>query len=192
MKKVLIIDGHPDDKSFCQGLAKAYFTGAVAAKNDVKTLSLRELNFELSLRNGYRVIQELEDDLKKSQELIAWAEHVVIVYPIWWGSMPALLKGFLDRVLLPGFAFKYRKNSPLWDKLLKGRSAHIIVTSDAPYWYNLVAYLGAPYRAMKKGVLEFCGFSPVKMTSIGSVKNLNGKKREQWLNKVMELGEKGT
>lgn len=191
MKKILIIDGHPDDKSFCQGLAKAYCEGAIAAKNDVKTLNLRELNFELSLKNGYRVIQELEDDLKKAQDLITWAEHIVVVYPIWWGSMPALLKGFLDRTLLPGFGFKYRKNSPLWDKLLKGRSARMIVTSDAPYWYNLIAHLSAPYRVMKKGVLEFCGFAPVKMTSIGSVKNLNEEKRAKWLKKVMQLGHKG-
>ena len=84
---------------------------------------------------GYAQIQPLEPDLLDAQASITWAQHLVWVYPIWWGGLPALLKGFLDRIFLPGFAFKYRPNSALWDRLLTGRSAELLVTMDSPPWY---------------------------------------------------------
>jgi putative NADPH-quinone reductase len=143
------------------------------------------------LRGGYSEIQPLELDLKTSQEKITWCDHLVIVYPIWWGMMPALLKGFLDRCWLPGFAFKYHKNDPMWDKLLKGRSARMIITSDAPYLFNLLIYWNAPYKVMKNMVLKFSGFSPVKITAIGRVKNLANQERKKWVQKVKLLGSTG-
>lgn len=153
-------------------------------------LRLADLEFDPILRLGHKEIQELEPDLLRAQKLISWAEHLVIVYPVWWGTMPALLKGFFDRVFLPGFAFKYREDSPLWDKLLKGRSARVIVSSDAPVWYNFLINGNPSQKALKRTILEFCGFKPVGVTSIGSVKSLDGEKIAGWLEKAEKLGRK--
>ncbi len=188
-KKVLIVLGHPNNESFCGALAASYREGAAAAEAEVRELKLGDLDFEPILRLGYKETQELEPDLVAAQESIKWADHIVWVYPIWWGTMPALLKGFLDRTFLPGFAFKYRENSPWWDKYLTRRSARIIVTMDAPPIYDSLMYFGGGRRTMKKAVLEFCGIKPVGVTAFGSVKSSDAAKRDKWLAAVKELGK---
>jgi NAD(P)H dehydrogenase (quinone) len=190
-KKILIIDGHPNEASFCHALAGAYAKGALASDFDVQTLSLRSLKFEINLQQGYRKIQDLEPDLVKAQGLIKWCEHLVVIYPVWWGSMPALLKGFLDRCWLPGFAFKYHEKDPFWDRLLTGRSARIIITSDAPILYNFIVNFNAPVRVMKNMILGFCGFKPIRTTSIGSITNLDKRKLGDVLGQVERLGHLG-
>jgi putative NADPH-quinone reductase len=189
MKKVLIILGHPDHESFGASLANSYRQAALKVGAEVKELVLADLKFDPILNRGYKEMQELEPDLIDAQELIEWAEHLVFVYPTWWATMPALLKGFLDRTFLPGFAFKYRPNSPFWDKFLTGRTARIITTMDAPVWYHYLFNWNAGTRAMKKATLEFCGIKPVKVTSIGQVRFLKAEQRERWLKKVEKLGE---
>jgi len=188
-KKVLIVLGHPNKESFCGALAASYREGAAAAGAEIRELNIGDLDFETILRLGYKEIQELEPDLVAAQDSIKWADHIVWVYPIWWGTMPALLKGFLDRTFLPGFAFKYRENSPWWDKYLTGRSARMIVTMDAPPIYDSLMYFGGGRRTMKKAVLEFCGIKPVGVTTIGSVKSSDEAKREKWLATVNQLGK---
>lgn len=188
-KKVLIVLGHPNKQSFCGALAASYREGAAAADAEVRELNLGDLHFDPILRLGYKEIQELEADLVAAQDSIKWADHIVWVYPIWWGTMPALLKGFLDRTFLPGFAFKYRENSPWWDKYLTGRSARMIVTMDAPPIYDSLMYFGGGRRTMKKAVLEFCGIKPVKVSAFGSVKSSGEAKREKWLAAVNQLGK---
>ena len=183
-KKILIIDGHPNENSFCAALSKSYAKGAQNSEFELQIIYLRNLNFDLNLREGYRKIQELEPDLVDSQSKLKWCEHLVVIYPIWWGSMPALMKGFFDRCLLPGFGFKYHKEDPFWDRLLNGRSARVIVTSDAPAWYNYLKYFNAPVIIVKKMILEFCGFRPVKTTVLGGVKNLTETKRAKLLNQI--------
>ena len=190
-KRILIIDGHPSEQSFCAALAEAYYSGASQSEHKVEKLVLRDLKFDLNLHCGYTKIQDLEPDLIEAQKKIQWCEHLVFVYPIWWGSMPALVKGFLDRSWLPGFAFSYHKTDPFWDRLLKGRSARMIVTSDAPYFFNFFVYFNAPYLVMKKTVLGFCGFKPIKSTFIGGVKNLDQDARKKILKKVNSLGLAG-
>jgi len=135
MKKILVILGHPDNTSFCHSLAQAYVSGAKESGLEVREIKLGELKFDPVLWNGYQKIQELEPDLVEAQKLIQWSNHLVFIYPNWWGAMPALMKGFFDRAFLPGFAFKYRENSSLWDKLLLGRTAHLMITMDTPAWY---------------------------------------------------------
>ena len=117
-KRILVILGHPAQDSLCGALAQAYVKGAEAAGHEVRSLALGSLRFDPILREGYNCIQPLEPDLLAAQEAITWAQHLVFVYPIWWGSIPALLKGFFDRVLLPGFAFRFRKDSLMADGLL--------------------------------------------------------------------------
>jgi NAD(P)H dehydrogenase (quinone) len=116
-KKILILNGHPDNVSYNYALAEAYFKGAIASGADVQIIHIRDLHFNLNLQYGYRKRTELEPDLLMAQEKLKWAEHLVLVYPVWWGSVPAIMKGFLDRTLLPGFAFQKRENSVWWDTL---------------------------------------------------------------------------
>ena len=189
-KKILIIQGNPDKNSFCDALAESYKKGALRTKVDVKEIHVREIDFDPFLPFGYKKEIELEQGLIDSQHMIKWADHLVFVYPTWWGTMPALLKGFIDKVFLPGFGFQYRKGSVWWDKLLKGKSARLIVTMDTPPWYFRLFYGRPGHNAMKKSTLEFCGVKPVKISSIGPVKHSKKSKRISWLTQVQKLGEK--
>ncbi|MBL7225695.1 MAG: NAD(P)H-dependent oxidoreductase, partial [Desulfobacteraceae bacterium] len=182
----------PDKNSFCDALAESYKKGALRAKADVKEIHVREIDFDPFLPFGYKKEIELEQGLIDSQHMIKWADHLVFVYPTWWGTMPALLKGFIDKVFLPGFGFQYRKGSVWWDKLLKGKSARLIVTMDTPPWYFRLFYRRPGHNAMKKSTLEFCGVKPVKVISIGPVKSSKKSKRKSWLTQVQKLGEKIT
>lgn len=133
-------------------------------------LRLGELQFDPVLWHGYSRIQELEPDLVQAQELIRWAEHLVFVYPVWWGVMPSLMKGFFDRALLPGFGFTFRENSPFWDKLLGGRTAHLLVTMDTPSWYYRWVYRSPGHNAMTRTILGFCGIRTRKVSEFCPVK----------------------
>lgn len=188
MKTILIINGHPDKLSFCAELAKNYYDGASKSGSKVDLLNLVELKFDINLNYGYRQRTELEPDLLNAQALIKAADHLVFVYPTWWSTYPALLKGFIDRVFLPKFAFSYRENSPLWDGLLKGKSARVIVTMDTPQWYYRLIFKSPGHNSIKKGILEFCGVKPVKITSFSPIKSSTLKDREKWLKKSFELG----
>jgi NAD(P)H dehydrogenase (quinone) len=190
MKKVLVINGHPDKESFCYALAERYKKGADAAGAECKLVHLIDLKFNPILTFGYRKISELEPDLLKMQQEITAADHLVFVYPNWWSTLPALLKGFIDRVFVPTFAFKYRPNSPFWDKLLKGKTARLIVTMDTPQWYYWLINKNAGHNAMKVGILEFSGIKPVKISSFAIIKSSNATKRNKWLDNVETLGKK--
>ncbi|TYP74043.1 NAD(P)H-dependent oxidoreductase [Paenibacillus methanolicus] len=186
--KVLVINGHPETQTYCAALADAYAEGAAQSRADVRRLDVGAIRFQPNYVNGFQKQNELEPELAEAQELIRWADHLVFVYPTWWGTMPALLKGFIDRVFLPGFAFKYRNNSQLWDKLLTGKSARMIVTMDTPPWYNRWIYRHAGHRVMRDNILKFCGISPVRITEIGPVRPSTAEKREKWLADVRNLG----
>ncbi|GAB6927691.1 NAD(P)H-dependent oxidoreductase [Paenibacillus sp. JCM 10914] len=189
MKKILIIQGNPVENSYGRDLAKVYAQGAVESGAQVRELVLAQLDFNLNLSGGYRGEQLLEPDLQEAQALIAWADHLVFIYPNWWGGMPALLKGFIDRVFLPGFAFKYRKNSALPEQLLKGKTARLIVTMDSPYLYYRY-YLGQPgHRMMKHSLLKFCGVGKVRATNITKLRQLSDSARERWLMNVQRMGQ---
>lgn len=190
MKKVLIINGNPDKETFCSELAQAYKKGADSAGANCKLVNLIDLQFDPILQFGYRKRTELEPDLKEIQKDILEADHLVFAYPTWWGTYPALLKGFIDRVFLPKFAFKYRENSLLWDKLLKGKSARLLVTMDTPKWYYSMVYKKPGHNSIKKGILQFCGVNPVKISNFAPMKASTEAKRAKWLSKVEKLGQK--
>jgi NAD(P)H dehydrogenase (quinone) len=182
--KTLVILGHPSADSLCGALAEAYTQAALQAGKEVRQISLGDLQFDPVLHHGYAQIQPLEPDLLAAQQALLWAEHLVFVYPIWWGAMPALMKGFIDRIFLPGFAFKYRANSSQWDKLLAGRSAHLLVTMDSPPWYFRWINRMPGHYQMKKTILEFSGVKPVRISSFGPVLGSTFKLRERWLGEV--------
>ena len=187
-KKILLINGHPNKGSFNAAIANAYKEGVEGTDAQLRMITIAELDFDPNLRYGYRKRMELEPDLVQAQEAILWADHLVWVHPVWWGGLPALTKGFIDRVFLPGSAFKYRENSVFWDKLLKGRSAHIITTLDQPGWYYRFFFGRPSVNQLKRSTLQFCGISPVKVSYIGIVKTADENKRKRWLDKVRKMG----
>ena len=188
MKRMLVINGNPKKNSLCRALAESYAAGAQKSGCQVDVEHVADFEFDPILKSGYESTQTLEDSLADLKNKIEKAEHVVIVYPVWWGSVPAGLKGILDRVLLPGFAFKYEKGDVLPKRLLKGRTARIILTMDTPVWYYKLVYGAPATKMMKKTVLEFCGFSPVKVTQFGSVLKSSEKQRQKWVAKVNRQG----
>ena len=157
---VLIILGHPRNDSFCGAMAAAYQKGAEIAGATVRYTSLADVQFNPNVIVPEPQDQPDEPDIVQARKDILWADHLVFVYPVWWGMMPALLKGFLDRVLVPGFAF-YEVAENNYKKLLTGKTAQLILAMDTPTWiYKL--FIHAPStHAMKIATLQFCGISPV-------------------------------
>lgn len=189
MKKILIINGHPSKESFNFAIAESYKNGALKSGAQVQEIIISGLNFNPNLQFGYTERMELEPDLIEAWQKILWADHLVWIHPVWWGGLPALTKGFIDRLFLPGMAFRYRENSIWWDKLLKGKTAHIITTLDQPSIYYRFFFGRPSVNQLKKSVLEFCGVKPVRVTYLGIVKTSDVKLRENWLKKVERLGE---
>lgn len=190
MKKILIINGHPNKDSFNFGIAKAYQDGALQSGAEVKEIVIADLNFNPNLQFGYQKRMDLEPDLVKAWEKIQWADHLVWIHPVWWAGLPAITKGFIDRLFLPGFAFKYRENSVWWDKLLKGKTAHIITTLDQPGLYYRFFFGRPSVNQLRKSVLQFCGVKPVKVTYIGIIKTSDIKQRKIWLEQIRLLAKK--
>lgn len=190
MKKVLIINGHPDAQSFNHALQKAYKEGALSVGNTVDEVTLSEMNFSPNLQHGYRKRTELEPDLVEAWKKLQDADHLVWIYPTWWSGMPAILKGFIDRIFLPGFTFEYQEKSPLPKKLLKGKTSEIITTMDAPVWYYKLIVKNTGIVMLKKGVLEFCGVKNKRVTYLTTVKGSTAEKRVQWISKVKTLGSR--
>lgn len=198
MKKIYILIGDPNNEkerlSLNTLLAKEYEVAAREAGNEVRLTHLADLSFDTVLHKGYRVIQPLEPDLLKVQEDMKWADHIVILFPVWWASLPSLLKGLFDRIWMPGFAFHFKKKglkrTDHWICELEGRTARIIQTSGTSKWM-IWRKFGQPSKVLKKGILGFAGISPVKVTWFGSVNNAPPEKVEAWKKKVRALGSKG-
>ena len=188
MKKILIINGHPNPESFNFAIAAEYEKGASASGAVVETITIAALNFSPNLKKKKKKRTELEPDLVESWEKIKRADHLVWVHPVWWGGLPAITKGFIDRLFLPGMAFQYRENSVWWDKLLKGKTAHIITTLDQPGWYYRLFFGRPSVNQLKKSTLEFCGVKPVKVSYIGIIKTAKESQRQKWLEKVYNFG----
>jgi putative NADPH-quinone reductase/1,4-dihydroxy-2-naphthoate octaprenyltransferase len=187
--KVLIIVGHPREDSFCGALARVYAEGARAAGAEVRELTLAAMDFDPHVRYPSPCTQTQEPDIVQAREWITWADHLVFVYPTWWGTMPALLKGFLDRTLTPGFAFVDREEGG-WEQRLTGKSAHLLTTMDTPGWVYRAIY-GAPgHKALARATLGFCGVSPVRVHSFGPVKDSRLERRALWLEQARREGAK--
>ena len=190
MKRVLLINGHPDPESFNYSLAEAYATGAASAEVRFSRIDLAALDFDPILRYGYRQRTELEPDLLDAIEQLKQADHVVWIFPIWWYGLPALMKGFIDRTFLPGITFQYVEGKPLPQQLLTGKSARLIITADTPRWYDFLVMKRPAIHQFKQGTLQFCGINPVKVTYIAPIRQSTPAFRTNWLKRVAELGEK--
>lgn len=187
-KKILVLLGHPDTDSMCCQLADSYAEGARCGDHEVRRVNIGDMKFDPILHKGYKVIQELEPDLKKLQEDIRWCEHLVIIYPSWWSTMPALLKGLFDRMWLPGFAYKFKPNGLGWYRLLKGRTATVFITSDSrPILARFL--FGDNVNEIRDGILWFAGFS-TKIKKCGPMKKISPENKMKWIKKFNRYGKK--
>lgn len=189
MKKVLVINANPKSTSMCKSIAEHY--EAIASdKHQVEKINIGDMNFEVSLNEGYDKTSSLEPDLLSFQKMIQWSEHIVIISPVWWGTVPAKFKGVIDRTFLPNFAFKYVDGASIPEKLLKGRTSELIITLDSPsFWYKCIKG-NAIYKQLKNSILDFSGIKNISSTYFGSVINSSSSDREAWLGKVTILANK--
>lgn len=188
--KIFIIMAHPNTGTLTSALADAYEKGALSGGHEVRRQNLGELKFDPILHKGYQVIQELEPDLKTFQENVKWADHLVFLYPNWWGTMPSLLKGLIDRAWLPGFAFRFHKTGLMkglmWTPLLTGKTARIVILANT---HPLMAHLlfGDFTNELKRATLGFAGIHARVMCFTPSEKATEGR-RAEWLQTMERLG----
>jgi NAD(P)H dehydrogenase (quinone) len=172
MTEILILDGHPDADSLTTALATAYAAGAVREGGRVRTIALRDLDFDLVLRHGYHRAQSLEPDLEATLAAIRAARHVVFAFPTWWAAPPALVKGFVDRLFLPGIAFRFEPGKAMATGLFAGRSARLITTMDSPSWWYWWKHGRSVHHAFLAATLELVGFGPIDARTVFSVRTL--------------------
>lgn len=189
-KRVLVVVGNPKSNSFCHHLADSY---ANAAKKhcEVRLVKLSEMEFNPDLVVGYDSEQSLEAPLLAFQQALAWSNHLVIITPIWWGALPAKLKGLFDRTFLPNFAFKYQTGKSIPKKLLHGKSARLILTMDTPPWYYWVVQGAPALKQLKITTLKFCGFTSVKSNMLGPIISSSEQDRAKWVSTITQLGRLG-
>ena len=189
-KKIFILLGHPDKDSLNGTLASEYERGANEAGHETRRQNIGEMKFDPVLWHGYKSVQELEPDLKSFQENVRWCDQFTIFYPSWWSTMPALLKGLIDRTWLPGFAFHFTHGGNFWQKLMKGKAATFFVTSDTMPLIQRIIF-GDTTNELRDGILWFAGFSPIRVHKFGYLKHFGMWRRERMKRRVYRLGKKG-
>lgn len=192
MSRVLILDGHPDPAAgrFVHALADAYSEGAHAGHHEVMTLRVADLEFPLLRTQEDFEHGEPVAAVCRCQQAMDWATHVVILYPLWLGSMPAMLKALLEQVLRPGFAFSSKQlgRSPV--KLQHGKSARIVVTMGMPGWVYRWYFRAHSLRALRRNILRFVGFRRIRATVIGAVATMSRDERGRYLDSMRVLGRR--
>lgn len=191
MTRILVLDGHPAKGSFCSALAGEYSREAVDSGHEVRIRHLSELEFNPDYgTSDFDQGPKLEPDLETVWEDVTWCEHIVIVHPLWWGGHPAKLKGLFDRVLLSGKAFRYVDGKAVPEKLLKGRTAQVLVTADTPGWIFRWIYGAGIRKQTEKQILAFCGFKPKGYHVFSPIHGSNDKDRLKMLSRAGNLGRK--
>jgi len=190
VKRILIIQGHPDALAphFCHALAQAYRDGAEQAGHSVRVVDVAALDFPLLRTQADWEHGELPLSLLPAQQDIAWCEHMVFFFPLWLGDMPALLKGFLEQVARPGFAFKREGGNPFGKKGLTGRSARVVVTMGMPALVYRFFFRAHSVKSLERNILGFVGIAPIHETLIGMVANLSESAAVKQLGKLRKLG----
>ena len=192
-KRILVIQGHPDaiQPHLCHGLASSYTAGAERAGHSVRTINVADLDFPILRSQHTWEKGEVPPSLKPAQDDIAWAEHLVFFFPLWLGDMPALLKGFLEQVARPGFAFTYEKGGRPWGKkALTGRSARVVVTMGMPALVYRWYFRAHSVKSLERNILGFVGIAPVHETLIGLTGDMKPEDASKWFKKLERLGAK--
>jgi putative NADPH-quinone reductase len=189
-RRILLIQAHPDTdpQRLCRSLARAYADAASAAGHVLRQVDLAGLDFPLLRSQGEWEHGPLPPVLQPAQDAIAWAEHLVFFFPLWMGDMPALLKGFLEQVARPGFAFDRSQGGPLGQKKLGGRSARLVVTMGMPALVYRHVFRAHSVKALERNILGFVGIAPIHETLVGSVDGLGLEGVTRWQRKLARLG----
>ena len=188
-RKIVVINAHPSSTSFNQALMQAYIE-AVPSDLQVEVIEIGKLHFDSNLKYGYEQRMELEPDLQAAWSKIMSADHLVWIFPVWWGGLPAVAKGFIDRLFLPSQAFSYFENSNRIRGHLKRKTARIITTLDQTGW-TYKWYFGEPStRQLKDTTLKFCGVGSVKTHYLGSIRGSSLAQRQIWLGLMKELAQR--
>jgi len=189
-KKIVLLLGNPDTQTFTGGVADRYQAAAEDAGHEVARFNIGEMKFDPILHQGYKVIQELEPDLLLLQEKINWADHIVIVYPNWWCTMPAILKGLFDRMWIPGFAFNFDKTTHKLIKRLKGKTGRTIVVAGTHSPFKTWWLFGDYTNEIQHAILGFAGIN-TSVCTFGPSEKVSPEVKEKWLKQVDNLGKKG-
>lgn len=182
-KNIVIICGNPDSDSFTGAILDHYQVAAEEQGHEVKRFNLGDIDFDPILHKGYKEIQQLEPDLVHIQEAITECDHVVIGYPNWWCTMPALLKGLFDRIWLPGFAFNFNKQTKKVEQHLKGKTARVYVMSGSQSPFKTWWKYGDYTNEIQYGILDFAGLK-TQVTTYGPCQHVDDKCRSKWLKEV--------
>lgn len=193
-RRIFVLNGHPAKTSLNRSLAEAYALAADKAGHEVRIAHISGLEFEADrMRAGYGPdeVEVLEPDLVETLENMEWAQHVVLTTPMWWGGMPAKLKGLFDRALLPGRTFDTRRTTFMGfpKPMLSGRSARVIVTSDTPGWFMQLRYGNALFRQIRRQVLGFVGIAPTRITHFRMTNQAKPQQIQSWTRSVETLGQ---
>lgn len=188
-KKIVLICGNPDKDSFSGAVTDHYHAAAQDAGHLVDRINIGDLHFDPILHRGYKEIQTLEPDLEAIQEKIRNADHIVVVYPNWWCSMPALLKGFFDRIWLPGFAFNFNKQNNKVERHLVGKTARVIILSGTHSPFMTWWQFGDFTNEIQYGIFEFAGVR-TEVSTFGPSERVTDEVRAKWLQTVTDLGKK--
>ena len=192
MSRILIIQGHPDtqQRHFCHALADAYAEGAREGGHEVARIDVAQADIPFLRSRAQWEGADAPAFVGEAQERLAQADHLVLVYPLWLGTMPALLKAWLEHVLRPGFAFDVMTHGLSWNARLGGLSARLIVTMGMPVFVYRLFYLSHSLRTFQRNILRFVGVSPVRTSLIGRVDARGGRERERWLARIRAMGER--
>jgi len=190
--RIVIVQGHRGRAAwhFGHALADAYADGAANAGHEVERIEVVALDFPLLRSQHDWQHGALPPSLAAAQAAIGRAGHLALFFPLWLGDMPALLKGFLEQVARPGFAFKAGAADPFAAKGLTGRTARLVVTMGMPalvyrYWFRAHSV-----KSLERNVLGFVGIAPVRETLVGSVEAMDDAARARWLATLRRLDEK--
>lgn len=188
--RILVIQGHPDAGAhhLCHALADAYAEGAASVGHGVRRVNVALLDFPVLRSQADWQDGPVPPALAPVQLDLSWAQHLVFVFPLWLGDMPALLKAFLEQIARPGFAFKEASGNPFGVKGLSGRSARVVVTMGMPALVYRWLYRAHSVKSLERNILGFVGISPVKETLIGGVEGLGAQGVQRWLDKLNKLG----
>jgi NAD(P)H dehydrogenase (quinone) len=191
MAKIMVVAGNPLTDSYSEALARAYQRGAEAGGHTVTYFTLAIMSFDPILREGYRREQPLEADLIVAREALATCDHLVLVFPLWCGDMPALLKGFIERVLQPDLlAARAGDGQASW-RLFRDKSARVIMTMGMPGWFYSWYYGAHALKLLRRNILNFIGIKPVRATIHGMIEAVGSEKRGEWLRQAEALGRDG-
>jgi putative NADPH-quinone reductase len=188
MRKIMIVVGHPQHNTLCEALGKAYQGAALAAGHEARLFILADMKFDPILHEGYRKIQSLEPDLDAAYESLSSCDHLVLIFPLWCGDMPALMKGFIERILQPDLiSLENTENAMNWS-IFKKKTGRIIMTIGMPVSIYRFWYGGHALKLLTRNILNFIGIKPVRHTLFGMVGTSKPEAREQWIEQIRQLG----